>query len=182
MKTKWFWNLLMMLIVALSMASCGSDDDEKKDDDGEGGTTVTTEYTATTEVKEVKLRALQYIEPYCAIYADFNRKYTLDLSGGRLYLSIYLRQNGKWEYYRGYDSNYYAGIKDLGKQSNIMAVTEKIIDGIYAYSEVAQPQHGYAMRFKTENEEWKYLRVYIRGYTLDDKEALSSITVQYQLY
>lgn len=47
---------------------------------------------------------------------------------------------------------------------------------------MAQPQHGYAMCFKTGDNEWKYIRVYIKGYTLDNEEALSSITVQYQLY
>ena len=172
----------MMLVMALSMVSCGSDD-EKKDDDGEGGTTVTTEYTATTEVKEVKLIS-GASKSECTIYIDFNCKYILEFGGGRLQLSIYLRQNGEWKVISSTSTStyYYAGIKDLGKQNNITSITEKIIDEDYSNSVVVQPQRGYAMRFKTENEEWKYLRVYIKGYTLDDKEALSSITVQYQLY
>ena len=196
MKTNKFWSLLMMLVMALSMVSCGSDDDEKKDDDGEDGTTVTTEYTATTEVKKAKLNNINVGEevslrnPICVIYADFNYKYALTLYRGYLRLEPLFRRSGRWWNdtqdisYRSYgDISFQSlgAIKDLGKLVGIATITEKNLEG-RTIAAVAQPQHGYAMKFKTENDEWKYLRVYIKGYTLDDKEALSSITVQYQLY
>lgn len=179
MGTKWFWSLLIMLVMALSMVSCGSDDDEKKDDDGgEGGTTITTEYTATTEVKEVKLKALAaWDNPYCTIYEDFNYKHILVLSNGLISLYSYRRENGSWK-----RSVYYAHVKDLGKMDGIKDITERNESYDDSLTNSAQPEHGYAMNFKTENNEWKYLRVYIKGYTLDKVGALSSITVQYQLY
>lgn len=183
----------MMLVMALSMVSCGSDDDEKKDDDGEDGTTVTTEYTATTEVKKAKLNNINVGEevslrnPICVIYADFNYKYALTLYQGYLRLEPLSRKSGQWwndtldRSYRDISFQSLGAIKDLGKLVGIATITEKNLEG-RTIAAVAQPQHGYAMKFKTENDEWKYLRVYIKGYTLDDKEALSSITVQYQLY
>lgn len=181
MRTKWFWNLLMMLVMALSMVGCGSDDDEKKDDEGggEGGTTVTTQYTATTEVKEIKLtRTTTFPTSNYTIYMDFMHKYALDLHDGLLYLTPFYRKNGSWEY----TYNRFTYIRDIGKLNAITDITEKVELQFDTVNITAKPQHGYAMAFKTENDEWKYLRVYIKGYTLDDKEALSSITVQYQLY
>lgn len=196
MKANKFWSLLMMLVMALAMVSCGSDDDEKKDDNGgdDGGTTVTTEYTATTEVKQAKLNNIDHTEvaslknPKCVIYADFNYKYALTLYRGSLRIEPLYRSSGEW-WNDTYDSRSYrdesyqslGAIKDLGKLAGVEAITEKNLGGKIIAS-AAQPQHGYAMKFKTEDDEWKYLRVYIKGYTLDDKEALSSITVQYQLY
>lgn len=192
MRTKWFWNLLMMLVMALSMVGCGSDDDEKKDD--EGGTTVTTEYTATMEVKEIKLHQVAgNMDLPCVIYKDFSHKYAFHLDDGAFRFEPYCREGGKWsleyEYGGGYHNSYSrgsAGMISLGKVNGIADITEKLIvnDNVSGKTIAlpVQPQCGYAVRFKTENDEWKYLRVYIKGYTLDDKEALSSITVQYQLY
>lgn len=51
----------------------------------------------------------------------------------------------------------------------------------YKYSTV-QPNHGYAAFFTTEENEVKYLRIFIEGYTLDHSGTLESITIQYQLY
>lgn len=180
-----------MLVMALAMVSCGSDDDEKKDDNGgdNGGTT----YTATTEVKQAKLNNIDIGEeaslrnPKCVIYADFNYKYALTLYRGSLRIEPLYRMSGEWwndTYDRSYRKESFqslGAIKDLGKLAGVEAITEKNLGGNIIAS-AAQPQHGYAMKFKTEDNEWKYLRVYVKGYTLDDKEALSSITVQYQLY
>lgn len=186
MKANKFWSLLMMLVMALAMVSCGSDDDEKKDDNGgdDGGTTVTTEYTATTEVKEIKLKELLWSNAFCIVYADFKYKYILNLSKGSLYLDSYYRNEGSWKYDFYYGSSRYnlSYIKDVGKVNSVGDILEKNNLFDPKLGSVALPQHGYAMAFKTEDDEWKYLRVYIKGYTLDDKEALSSITVQYQLY
>lgn len=189
MKTNKFWSLWVMLFMALAMFSCGSDDDEKNGDDGEG---VTTQYTATTEVKEVKLpQTASNMNLPCVVYKDFSYKYALRLLDGAFRFEPYCRVEGSWsleyEYGGGYHDNKSrgsAGMASLGKVNGIADITEKNDNelGQKFIASVVQPQYGYAMRFKTENDEWKYLRVYIKGYTLDDKEALSSITVQYQLY
>lgn len=184
-----------MLVMALAMVGCGSDDEKKDDNDGgNGGTTVTTKYTATTDVKETELSDLKHIinapleNPECVIYADFNYKYALTLYAGNLRIEPLYRTTGEWRNdtlnggsYRDESFQSLGAIKDLGKLAGVESITEKNLGGNIIAS-AAQPQHGYAMKFKTEDNEWKYLRVYIKGYTLDDKEALSSITVQYQLY
>ena len=175
----------MMLVMALSMVGCG-DDDEKDDDNAEDGTVITTEYMATTEVKEVKLIAQSnYFTAYCVVYMDFMHKYVLNLQLGSLHLEPFDRAHGTWDWTPVHNSlPMLPHMKDLGKVNAITDIAEKVdfVGGYEAYRVTAQPQHGYAMSFKTENNEWKCLRVYIKGYTLDDKEALSSITVQYQLY
>lgn len=86
------------------------------------------------------------------------------------------------------------GISDRGKVGSIEEVTSKFKDNDYIekggsynkymkykYSTV-QPNHGYAAFFTTEENEVKYLRIFIEGYTLDYSGALESITIQYQLY
>lgn len=181
-----------MMAVSLVTISCG-DDDDPKDKNGEENneTVINPEYIATSTVKEAKLTVEENCyHAYCVVYVDFNYKYVLNLRSGYLALEPFSRQNGKWEIdyanIAGYGNrrsrNNLAIIEDMGKLNMIADIMEKNIIGDGWIALMAQPQHGYAMRFKTENNEWKYLRVYIKGYTLDADEALSSITVQYQLY
>lgn len=185
MKIHKFWMLAAMMAVSLVTISC-EDDDDPKDENGEENneTVINPEYIATSTVKEAKLTELNdWYSAYCVVYVDFNYKYVLNLRSGSLVLESFYRKYGAWhrDYYDPYTGYELAGSKDLGKVNTIADITEKIENG-NTVDLMAQPQHGYAMRFKTENNEWKYLRVYIKGYTLDASEALSSITVQYQLY
>uniref|UniRef100_UPI0027E368D1 hypothetical protein n=1 Tax=Prevotella sp. TaxID=59823 RepID=UPI0027E368D1 len=78
-------------------------------------------------------------------------------------------------------------IQDMGKMNGISAIVGKNIKselngaGRAVYPSL-QPYHGYAMSFKTEDDEVKYLRVYFSKYTTDEYGQISSITIQYQLY
>ena len=47
---------------------------------------------------------------------------------------------------------------------------------------IVQPNHGYTTYFTTENNEVKYMRIFIKDYSLSDDVGLTSITIQYQLY
>ena len=53
----------------------------------------------------------------------------------------------------------------------------------YAFcSDEIQPNHGFAILFTTGDGEKKYMRVYIKDYSLDSSGSLASVTIQYQLY
>ena len=58
----------------------------------------------------------------------------------------------------------------------------ELVDNIICPFPNAQPKHGYAVTFKTENDELKYLRLFVIDYTLTDDGAIATVTVQYQLY
>lgn len=115
--------------------------------------------------------------------------YSLSMGAGDIRLIHYQRVYGSWTA-RIYDSdgNVVHGISDKGKVGSIEEVTSKSKDNDYTngglgwqYSTV-QPNHGYAAFFTTEENEVKYLRIFIEGYTLDHSGTLESITIQYQLY
>ena len=81
----------------------------------------------------------------------------------------------------------YVMIEDVGKVNSLPEVIKKLIlpdDNRYYVKDfpVAQPNHGYAVAFKTENDEVKYLRILITDYTLDHNGTVAALTVQYQLY
>lgn len=194
MKIKNLLFLVPMLIMSLCLFSCGDDDDEDVNNGGSGDNTeIKGDYTATTSVKTATLISSEvYGNPVTGIriYEDFNNLYTLVLSGGNICFVHYTRHNGEWKQYTIKGKN---GIKDIGKVTSLQDVDiknkEKENDnyynsnyyGVYCYSQV-QPSHGYTAYFTTENDEIKYMRIFVKDYKLDDEGSLASITIQYQLY
>lgn len=176
--------LLTISVSAMFFTACSSDDD----DNGRGNTEIKGDYIATTDVKTATLRDYKDSRKgHITIYEEFNNKYTLSLSFGKMYLTPYIRTNGKWEI--NYDSHVQGApyrninIIDCGKLSSISDVTSKVEIIEYCYGcPAAQPGHGYAACFLTENGNEEYLRIYISNYKLDGDGALESITVEYQLY
>lgn len=177
--------LLTIPISAMFFTACSSDDD----DNGRGNTEIKGDYIATTDVKTATLRDNKgYLKGLITIYEEFNNKYTLSLSWGQMCLIPHIRTGGKWEL--NYDSHVQGApyrninIIDCGKLSSISDVTSKveIIEHYHDDWPSAQPGHGYAACFLTENGTEEYLRIYISNYKLDGDGALESITVEYQLY
>ena len=173
---------------AIAFAACGDDDnDETTDNNYEnngGNTEIKNDYTATTDVKTVTLKECHDVNSLgnITVYEDFNYKYNLAIYSGDMGLIPYKRENGSWNIYKGYSVYYNINIKDLGKLNSISDVNEKL--KIYdrgSYLSAAQPGHGYATCFLTDDGE-KHLRLYISDYKLDNKGSLENITVQYQLY
>lgn len=201
MRKKLFWLPCLMLLFGAVCASCGSDDNEPADDSGtggtDGGTEVKGDYAATMKVKTVTLRSTSADAniPYeVTIYEDFNRKYDLRVATGQLCLFPYTRSSGSWRdgyvYYPSSSSpyySYYSGyltLEDMGKMNGIAGVTNKVefkTTRTTIYPSF-QPEHGYAAVFKTENDELKYLRIFVGGYTLTDAGGIATATLQYQLY
>lgn len=192
------WSMLLAILTisasAVAFTACSDDDDDNNTGGNNGGndTEIKGDYTATTNVKTVTLKEYQnYRQGNVTIYEDFNYKYDLALYEGRMGLVPYRRSDGAWTInnYYGFSNNirehnYNIDIRDLGKMSSVSDVSEKITNFKPSNEHTfpaAQPGHGYAACFLTEDET-KYLRLYISNYKLDDKGALESITVQYQLY
>lgn len=180
--------ILTISASAIAFTACSDDDDDNDTggNNGDNNTEIKGDYTATTKVKTVTLK--EYNNKGCVtIYEEFNYKYDLALYRGRLELASYKRVNGAWvinsQYNNHYNYNYYynINIKDIGKISSISGVTEKVEIVSTILCPAAQPGHGYAACFLTENGT-QYLRLYISNYKLDGEGALESITVQYQLY
>ena len=197
MKMRLFWLPCLMFLFGTFCASCGSDDNEPTDEPGAGGTEVNGDYTATTAVKTAVLKYnLKWSSAEIPVYyEDFNRKYGLYLSRGCLGVLSFIRQSGVWNStfpsYNAFEVQSYNGlyvmIEDVGKVNSLPEVIKKLIlpdDNRYYVKDfpVAQPNHGYAVAFKTENDEVKYLRILITDYTLDHNGTVAALTVQYQLY
>lgn len=197
MKKKLFVFSFLFLLAGL-LVSCSSNDDEGNGEPPPDNTETKSDYTATSKVKTVTIKSYDVQERNdITIYEDFNRKYSLTYFGGYLYLFPYERINGSWNL--RIDRNYYGYpfsktimsdnivIQDMGKMNGISAIVGKNIkselngEGRAVYPSL-QPYHGYAMSFKTEDDEVKYLRVYFSKYTTDEYGQISSITIQYQLY
>lgn len=187
-KNLWFMLLAILTISASAIAftACSDDDDDNDTGGNNGGndTEIKGDYTATTNVKTVTLKEYKnYKQGNVTIYEDFNYKYDLALYVGDMALVPYKRSNGAWEPNKNY-GYYNIDIKDIGKMNSISDITEKI-EEFYPnsgkYFPAAQPGHGYAACFLTENGT-QYLRLYISNYKLDSEGSLESITVQYQLY
>lgn len=186
------WSMLLAILTisasAIAFTACSDDDDDNDTGGNNGGnnTEIKGDYIATTNVKTVTLKEYHnYAQGNVTIYEDFNYKYDLALYHGNMELVPYKRVNGVWETNLGYNASgyqyYNINIKDIGKISSISGVTEKVEIEYSIRCPAAQPGHGYAACFFTDNET-KYLRLYISNYKLDGKGALESITVQYQLY
>lgn len=198
--TNWWKTVFIMCMMAMAIIACGDDNDDPKDDGNNGnGTEQKGDYTATTSVKEAKIGSMLYncnygseghykIERGPVVYEDFNHLYQIALNQGNIILLHYVRENGWWN--PVVNSNNYTDktqkslLLDKGKVVNIQAISVKAIyeSGNWTNSLQAQPNHGYAAFFTTEDGEIKYLRIYIKDYTLDNAGSLSDITVQYQLY
>lgn len=201
MKIKNLLFLVPMLIMSLCLFSCGDDDDNDLNNGDSNGdnTEIKGDYIATTSVKTLTLTIEKggigsKSDDERAIYEDFNNLYTLALSGGNICFPHYVRSGGNWSTTASYgDKDKYHGIKDVGKVGSLSNVDskEKVNDYTissfnynrpwYNYS-IVQPNHGYAAYFTTENDEIKYMRIFVKDYKLDDAGSLASITIQYQLY
>lgn len=178
-----------MLVMSLCLVSCGDDDDEDVNNGGSNGdnTEIKGDYTATTSVKTAILTSSEvYANPVTGIriYEDFNNLYTLVLSGGNICFAHYPRHYGQWN--NNYTTKGKNGIKNIGKVASLQDVNikDKGNDNYYGghcFSQV-QPKYGYAAYFTTENDEVKYMRIFVKDYKLDDEGSLASITIQYQLY
>lgn len=197
MKIKSLFFLLPMFVASLCLVSCGEEDDDQLKTDNTGTAQMTDDYIATTSVKKVTITTAEAESSYDLIgikmYEDYNHLYSLSMGKGRIQLIHYRRSSGAWysSLTYSYDDDVDAhGISDRGKVSSIEEVTSKFKDNDYIeYNEymkykysTVQPNHGYAAFFTTEENEVKYLRIFIEGYTLDYSGALESITIQYQLY
>lgn len=187
-----------MLVFSLCFVSCGDDDNEDLSIGGSNGdnTEIKGDYTATVSVKTLTLSRSSGIggqsKDERTIYEDFNNLYSLALSSGNICFSHYIRSSGAWSTIasRG-DEDEYHGIKDVGKVASLSNINseEKVNDYTYYSSfsnwynySIVQPNHGYAAYFTTENNELKFMRIFVKDYSLDDEGALVSITIQYQLY
>lgn len=193
---KIFFVFSFLLLLAGLFVNCSSDDDEGNGEPTIDNTETKSDYTATNKVKTVTIESYNVQKRNdITIYEDFNRKYSLTYYEGYLYLFPYERINGSWNLridntygwpYNNLIRSNNIVIKDMGKMNGISAIVEKPkasgTDGGYAVYPDLQPYHGYAMSFKTEDDEVKYLRVYFSKYTKDEDGRISSITIQYQLY
>ena len=196
MRMKLIWLPCLVFFFGVLCASCGSDNNEPTDEPGTGDaggtgdTEVNGDYIATTKVKTVVLKSgwdwMGTELPVC--YEDFNRKYSLWLNSGQLCVVPFTREKGKWvtSYYVFYDT-YHSEIsymEDIGRVNALSEVTTKLeVPKVSAFHfPAAQPKHGYAATFKTENDELRYLRLFVTEHTLSDDGAVATVTVQYQLY
>lgn len=201
MKTKnYLWSLLtimMVVMLSVSMISCGGDDDDDfTPNSGGGGSTNTGDYIATTQVKTVKIKNSKYaysngnsssVPDSRIIYEDYNKKYEIGCYLGTVAIFPYVREYSRWSYeffnYRNiYEEGKNVGIESVGKVSGLSQITTYCNkEETYSYPKL-QPNYGYAAQFMTENGEWKHLRIYVKDYTLDSQGSLETVTYQYQLY
>lgn len=191
MKTKFLLFFALLFTMGSVLISCGNDDDDSAigGDTGGENTEIKTDYTATKQVKTVELKEESYpkIEAI-SIYVDFNRRYDLAYTSGKLCLLPYERYNGYWDskYSKDYFvDNYHPRVttSDVGKVSGLSDITDYYpADNYKVCFSMIQPSHGYSMSFKTEDDEIKYLRVYCSKIKLDENGSIKSVTIQYQLY
>lgn len=174
------------------LISCGDDDDDPAIGGDAGGenTEIKTDYTATKQVKTVELKDIYYPEgKTISIYVDFNRRYDLAYTKGKLCLLPFKRYNGYWDVTYNAE-NYYCDSSDptvttydVGKVSGLSDITYYYpANSNGACYSMIQPSHGYSMSFKTEDDEIKYLRVYCSKIKLNEYGSIKSVTIQYQLY
>lgn len=192
MKLRNIFYPVFAVMFSLCLFSCSDDDDDNGGNND--NTEVKNDYTATTSVKTATLRYGNDIkgEDYIVIYEDYNKRYSLLLLYGNICIQPYSRNSGYFNLQNDKNGNL-SGIHDLGQINSLQDITEKEKTsdnwdnrynggyGYYHYSTV-QPNHGYSAYFTTENDELKFVRIYIKDYTLDTSGTLTSITIQYQLY
>ncbi|WP_417468321.1 hypothetical protein [Leyella stercorea] len=190
MKTKFLLFFALLFTMGSVLISCGNDDDDSAigGDTGGENTEIKNDYTATKQVKTVELKKSYPIEAI-SIYVDFNRRYDLAYTDGKLCLLPYHRYNGYWdrscnEFYCFEGSSYKTvTTSDVGKVSGLSDITDYYpADLDRACFSMIQPSHGYSMSFKTEDDEIKHLRVYCSKIKLEENGSIKSVTIQYQLY
>lgn len=191
MKTKFLLFFALLFTMGSVLISCGNDDDDSAigGDTGGENTEIKTDHTATKQVKTVELKRNYPEIEAISIYVDFNRRYDLAYTDGKLCLLPYHRYNGYWtksyqNFYDSYGSDYtIVTISDVGKVSGLSDITDYYpADSYKACFSIIQPSHGYSMSFKTEDDEIKHLRVYCSKIKLDENGSIKSVTIQYQLY
>lgn len=172
------------IMFSLCLFSCNNDDDDYNG--GGGNSENRNDYTVTESVKTANLNN------DIIIYEDFNYRYSLLMTNGRICMKPEYRYNGYFTSKHD-ESGTESGIHDTGKVNNLQSITEKekINDywervypnslAGYQCSDV-QPGHGYSAYFTTDEGEMKFVRIYIKDYALDESGTLTSITIQYQLY
>ncbi len=178
------WSMLpAILMISASIAFTACNNNVDNNDISGNNTEIKGDYTATTNVKTVTLKEYHdYSIGNVTIYKDFKYKYDLALYNGKMGLIPYERKAGSWGVYHYSDDSYRnIYIIDLGTMKNLFDVRVKIEETNRIELSDARPGHGYAACFLTEDG-IQHLRLYISNYTLDSKDALESITVQYQLY
>ena len=177
------------IMFSLCLFSCNNDDDDYNG--GGGNSEIRNDYTVTGSVKSAKLEDDNKGE-CIIIYEDFNYRYSLLMRKGCICMKPEYRYNGCFTLkYDPFGTE--SGIHDTGKVNNLQGIAEKEkindnwenyqYDSKYCcqYSDV-QPGHGYSAYFTTDEGEMKFVRIYIKDYTLDESGTLTSITIQYQLY
>lgn len=164
---------------------------------------------ATTEVKQLTIALGCTERTKNVFYQDYNSRCRFFLYNGGLCITRAVRDEGR---YSENSASYQAvcGIhcmnqaiysisqidtKDVYAGENLypegytscarVGFYDFDYNGSYTYmyyiSSNFQPNYGYQILFPTENGD-AYMRVFATGYTLDGTGALSSITIQYQLY
>lgn len=201
MRTKKIFMVLSIALTTFCLFGCGDDEENTPEN---GSTEQKGNYTATTSVKEVKLNRLEssafkseggnngrcWVVGAKDIYTDYNYKYELFLYQGYLCLASYIRHDGAYTcngIYVRYEK--LAGLAVYGAVEGISEMDSKSVsrgdgaanNGHWHFRQNIQPKYGYVACFLTESEV-KYLRIYVKSYTLDGDGALNSVTVQYQLY
>lgn len=200
MKLRNIFYPVFAVMFSLCLFSCSDDDDDNggNNDNNDDNTEVKNDYTATASVKTVTLRRGPEYEDdikgenSIVIYEDYNMRYSLLLADGNICIAPHSRLNG---YFTSQNDRYgnFSGIHDLGQITSLQDITakEKTSDnwngsnygrGRHSHYSTVQPNHGYSAYFTTENDELKFVRIYIKDYTLNTSSTLTSITIQYQLY
>lgn len=174
---------------------------------GNGNTTESTEYIATEQVKTITIKMISYNEmnsnsvssEECLVHKDFYYKHTLCVVKGiyssavAICINSYHGQGDGWT-----RQNHCSVIRDYGSVSSIKDIIDKTsfkFDDIYSYSfydgngnyygshTPFNPRHGYEVAFYTgSSNDFKWLRVFVKNYTMDSNDVLTSVTLEYQLY
>jgi len=191
---KSFFTLCCTTLFALFSAACSSSDDDGGDTPTGGSSGGNkTDCIATNKVKTLKLvRDNKYL-----IYEDYTYRYYLDYDNGSVLLSSFWRISGEYINTHVYDDNRNKayGIKAFSDIANLQMLTdgqkteamkgcwyqERYIGYLYSYAEFA-PGCGFIAWFKTETEDARYVRIRSTDYTLDKEGALSSVSIEYQLF
>lgn len=172
----------------------------------EGNNKESSEYIATNQVKTVTIKMISSTEMNsnsvssgeCLVYKDFYYKHTLCVVKGiyvnavAICINSYHGQGGGWNHL-----NHCSVIRDVGVVSSIKEIDTKssfkydtyrysFLDGnnkTYGNHTPFNPGHGYEVAFYTgATNDFKWLRIFVKDYTVDSNDVLTSVTLEYQLY